>query len=150
MSDEVTTETTETDQEKNWRAMEERVKALEAENTELRPLAVAKAVKEAGFDPDSDKGRVLADLLGDQRDKEKVLEVAAKYGWEPQEPAPVLNENERVAASLAERTAQLNSVTSSDTPPSLDQMIAEAQEAGNTSLAIRLMTQKAVQAGPRA
>ena len=108
---------------------------------ELEPLAVAKAVREAGFNPDADRGKALADLVGPGATVEKVKEVAARYGWEPEPPRPVLSPTEQAALSSADRLSALNSVTTPDNPTTLVDEIKAAEAKGDWSLVTRLNSQ---------
>src|SRR3990167_4040831 len=117
---------------------------LEEANTrlaELEPLAVAKAVREAGFNPDADRGKALADLVGPGATVEKVKEVAARYGWEPEPPRPVLTQTEQAALSSADSLRTLNSVTTSEPEVTLVSQIKEAEAKGDWATVTRLNSQ---------
>ena len=129
------------DKEMNFEKLRQKTEGLEARLAELEPLAVAKAVREAGFNPDADRGKALADLVGPGATVEKVKEVAARYGWEPEPPRPVLTATEQAALSSADRLSALNSVTTSEPPVTLVSQIKEAEAKGDWSTVTRLNSQ---------
>lgn len=150
MSEEVeNVEVSESDKEQNFAKLREKAEALEARLAELEPLAVAQAVREAGFNPNEGYGKALADLAGPGASADTVKEVAAKYGWEPEKPKVELTPNERAAQEFAGRQAALNSVTTPDEPQDFGAQIAEAEQAGDWMRVISLKNQAVMQAGPR-
>lgn len=148
-------ETTETeneagsDKELNFRKMEEAhketVAKLEGEIAELRPYRDRDLVREAGFDPGTDKGTVLErDLgLGDiaveegQELAEAIKSFAkSKYGWDP---APARSPVEAEHARIARERAGLKSDTeSADKPETLRDQIIEARANNDFALASEL------------
>ena len=129
------------DKEMNFEKLRQKTEGLEARLAELEPLAVAKAVREAGFNPDADRGKALADLVGPGATVEKVKEVAARYGWEPEPPRPVLTQTEQAALSSADRLSALNSVTTPDNPTTLVDEIKDAEAKGDWKTVERLNSQ---------
>lgn len=138
MSDE--NQETQTDKELNFAKVNEELKQAKARIAELSPLAVEKAVREAGFAPDTPEGKALSRLAGDNADTESVRNLAVELGFEAStqeqkhEPTP----NERAAQEFADRQSALNSVTQPDNPPTfadniaeLNGLIATAKAAGN-------------------
>ena len=145
MSEETTTEETgEKSPEQSFAELRAQRDALESE---LRPLKVEKIVRDAGFDPKSGNGLALQDLLGFDADVETAKEVAAKYGWEPAEPKPQdeRTKEQRVVEDQSQRFAQLQSATSSDSPPDRDQAIAEAEAKGDWNTAVNLKLQSIIE-----
>jgi len=137
------------DKEMNFRKLEARAEAAEARLAELAPLAVEKAVRSAGFDPDTPEGRALTRIAASDADADAVKGLAEELGFEASKSQTQLSPNERAAQEFGNRTADLNSVTTSDEPQSLDQLIAEADAAGNLSQGIALRTRKSQQSGLR-
>ena len=140
--------TEKTDKELNFERLREKNEALEARNAELEPLAVARLVAEAGFAPDTPAGKALSRLTPSEADVETVRNLAAELGFEVEEPTPQLTKEERAAQEFANRSSALNSVTTSDTPPTFDDqvnelngLIAVAKAAGNQFEVRRLNTQ---------
>lgn len=135
------------DQEKNWRRMEERIKALEAENSELRPFRDRDLVRNAGFDPDTGEGKSLIRDLGsgtvtpvDGEDLPAAIKrfAESEYGWKPRPvPTPVEQEQAR-AAQQQQRLASVS--TSTDLTPEGELMaqMNEARDSGDYALAARL------------
>lgn len=147
MSEEVQETTEQTDEEKNFAALREKVETYEARIAELSPLAKEKAVREAGFNPDTPEGKALSRLAGDEADAEAVKNLATELGFEASqeetkhEPTP----NERAAQEFADRQSQLSQTTVSDEPPTDLEKIAEAEakanETGDWSEVMRLKIQ---------
>lgn len=143
MSEE-TQETTEelSDKELNFAKLREQKEALEARVAELSPLAVEKAVREAGFAPDTPEGKALSRLAGDNPDADAVKNLAVELGFEasPEEQKHEPTPNERAAQEFADRTSELSQVTTSDEPPDLNSQIAEAEAEGDwgKSMALKL------------
>lgn len=136
MSEEENTEVDEqTDKEINFQKAREKIERLEARNAELEPLAVERAIREAGHDPFSPAGKALARIAPPGADADTVKSLAEELGFEAPPERPVLNQNERAAQEFSSRAADLASVTTSDTPPTVDDQIAEAYAEGNTKLA---------------
>lgn len=114
------------------------VDELKSQLAALQPLAVEKAVRSAGFDPDTPAGRALARLTDASADAETVKNLAAELGFEAsssQKHEPT--QNERAAQEFADRTANLNSVSQSDTPVDINDQIAETESALRAARAAR-------------
>ena len=147
-----TTETTEVAAEstenispsrENFQALEESNKALKAEVDELRPLQREKTLREAGFEPDSDRGTALefAIKAGElEATTEAISEFASSRGWDPK---PVLTETETEQVSAAAQVKQIQTASVSDSPPDIADEIAEARKAGNHAEALRMQTRQA-------
>lgn len=120
--------TAEHDQTEELEDLKTKLTIAEAEAAELRPVKIRETLRAAGFDPDSGNGRALADLIADDtglhRSPAKVRELAAKYGWEPMDPADIPN---RPA-----NTPETN----------IDEQIRQAEEAEDFLTAGRLKLQK--------
>ena len=144
---EVAAETTEetSPTRENFQAIEDLVKALKAEVEELRPLQREKTLREAGFDPDSDRGIALefAIRAGElEATTEAISEFASSRGWDPK---PVLTETEAAQVASAAQVKQIRTASVSDAPPNTDDEIAEAQKAGNHVEALRMQTRQAAE-----
>ncbi len=129
----------------NFQALEELIKGLKAENDELRPLQREKTLREAGFDPDSDRGMALefAIKAGElEATTEAITEFASSRGWDPK---PVLTEIEAAQVATADQVKQIRTASVSDAPPNIDDQIAEAQKAGRHGEALRLQTRQAAE-----
>jgi hypothetical protein len=149
-----TTETTEAAAEtteetsptrENFQALEELIKGLKAENDELRPLQREKTLREAGFDPDSDRGIALefAIKAGElEATTEAISEFASARGWDPK---PVLTEIEAAQVSAATQGRQIQTASVSDSPTTIDDDIAEARKAGKHAEALRMQTRQAAE-----
>lgn len=133
MSEENTTE--EKTPEQSFAELRAQKEALESE---LRPLKVERAVRDAGFDPSTPEGKALSRLADIEADGEKVKALAEELGFEASKPAPSLNVNETVAATLAARGAEIASVTTSDNPATtVNDEISEVQAALNAARAAK-------------
>ena len=103
MPEEETTTTTD-DKELNFRALEAELAESRAREDallkEVSPFRAQTAIREAGFDPDTDRGKVLADLLGPDDGVERVKELADKYGWNAAPPVTA-TEAEQVQGAAA-------------------------------------------------
>lgn len=137
-----------TDKDQNFEALRKKSEALEAQVAALAPLKVAQTVREAGFDPDTPAGKALSRLADAESDAEAVKNLAAELGFEVEEPQTQLTKEERAAQEFANRSRDLQSVSSSDNPPSFDDQMAElngliatAKAAGNHSEVRRLNQQ---------
>lgn len=138
MSDETQETTEQTDEERNFEALRKRAEAAEARVKELSPLAVAKAVSDAGFNPDTPEGKALARLAGDNPDPESVKNLATELGFEAsQEPKHEPTPNERAASEFANRQSQLNQVTVADEPEDINSEIAGLETALKAARAAR-------------
>ncbi len=149
-----TTETTEAAAEtieetspsrENFKAMEDLIKGLKAENDELRPLQREKTLREAGFDPESDRGIALefAIKAGElEATPEAISEFATSHGWEPKAE---LTETEAAQVASSAQVRQIQTTSVSDSPANLDDEIAEARKAGNHVEALRLQTRHAAE-----
>ena len=102
------------------------------------------AVSAAGFSPDSPEGKALHRLALSEVDvdADKVKALADELGFEIVAPKPELTATEQAAVAGSQRQQDLNSVTTSDGPPSSDQAIAEAEAAGDYGLSGRLKLQQ--------
>ncbi len=146
----VTTETEpvvepeETDVAQNFRKLEEVNKSQKEELEELRPLRDDKTLRDAGFDPDSDRGKALAIAIEAgkvEADTAKLVEFAeGTFGWKP---TPVLTPTETQQVTATTQAKVISTETVSDTPPNIDDQIAEAEKAGNHVEALRLSTRQA-------
>lgn len=145
-------ENTPNSQEENFAALRAQKEALEAE---LRPLKVEKAVTSAGFDPTTPEGKALTRLALAESDvdAEKVKSLAEELGFDnTPPPAPKLNQTEQAMAQLADRQAQLGSVTTPDDSANRDE-IAEVQAALNAArengdwVATKALSQKLIRLG---
>ncbi len=146
-----TTEAAETTEEtspsrENFQALEDKYKAVKDENDELRPLRDKESLREAGFDPDSDRGKALAIAIkaGEMEPTpEAIAEFATStFGWEPK---PELTETEAEQVSSAAQVKQIQTASVSDSPPDIDDEIAEARKAGNHVEALRMQTRQAAE-----
>lgn len=151
MSEEVTTETTEVE-EGDWAKLKQAHAAEVAELKEklstLQPLAVEKAVSQAGFNPDSPEGKALSRLADDGADSEAVKNLAVELGFEAttqDSPKHEPTKEERAAQEFADRQSHLSQTTVSDEPPTDLEKIAEAEakanETGDWSEVMRLKIQ---------
>lgn len=149
MAETETTQTTgeppaEGSKEFNFRALEEKNQTLEAELADLRPLRDKERVREAGFDPDSEKGKtlLLAIKAGSVTpDKDQLTDYAkSEFGWAP---TTQLTETERAQIEGSKRVGELGSVTDSHIPPSTDlaAQIAQAEADGDWVTATNLKLQ---------
>lgn len=129
----------------NFRALEEKNTSLEAELADLRPLRDKERVREAGFDPDSEKGKtlLLAIKAGSVTpDKDQLADYAkTEFGWSS---TPQLTETERAQLDGTNRLTELGTVTDSHIPPSadLDAQIAQAEAEGDWVTASKLKLSK--------
>lgn len=128
-------EVAEKTQEENFAALRAQNEALLAE---LRPLRVEKAVTAAGFPVDSQAHKVLSRLATADTDVEAVKSLAEELGFEPPKPGAERTPEQRVIEQQSEIQQRLQSVTTSDEPQDLVQQIADAEAAGDVSLALRL------------
>lgn len=137
MSEENIETTEQTDKDKNFAALREKVEALEARNSELEPLAREKLVAEAGFGPDTPAGKSLARLAPSDADVDAVKNLAEELGFEAegQAAAPTQTKEEQAFQASADKQSELQSVTQSDEPKTIDDDIAEAQAALNAARA---------------
>lgn len=148
MSEEVQETTEQTDEEKNFAALREKVETYEARIAELSPLAKEKAVREAGFNPDTPEGKALSRLAGDEADADAVKNLAVELGFEAttqDSPKHEPTKEERAAQEFADRQSHLSQTTVSDEPPTDLEKIAEAEakanETGDWSEVMRLKIQ---------
>lgn len=127
------------DSSPNITRMREKIERQEAELKELRALRVEKHLREAGFDPKSDKGQALADLIDAGKvdaSVDGIKQAAGRYGWTGGAPAA------RPPQPVIERVDDILSQSTSDNPDpdeDRDRRIAEAEAAGdiNTSIALK-------------
>ncbi len=143
---EETTEETSSPTRENFQVLEETIKTLEADNAELQQFRDKENLREAGFDPDSDRGKALAIAIkaGEMEPTpEAIAEFATStFGWEPK---PALTEIEAAQVASAAQVKQIQTASVSDAPPNIDDEIAEAQKAGNHVEALRLQTRMAAE-----
>ena len=139
-------EVEETDIVQNFRKLEEVVETQKDELAELRPLRDEKTLRDAGFDPDSDRGKALAIAIEAGKvepEQSKLVEYAeSTFGWKP---TPVLNPTETQQVTATTQAKVISTETTSDDPPNIDDQIAEAQKAGNHVEALRLSTRQAAE-----
>ncbi len=139
-------ETEETDIVQNFRKLEEVNKSQKDELDELRPLRDKETLRDAGFDPDSDRGKALAIAIkaGEvEPEQSKLVEYAeSTFGWKP---TPVLNPTETQQVTATTEARVISTETTSDAPPNIDDQIAEAEKAGNHVEALRLTTRQAAE-----
>lgn len=121
-----------TQQERNWRQMEERVAAQQAELEELRPLKLDETLREAGFDPRSDQGKAVKygiQVNKIESDPEKVKEFAlTEFGWRPKTQ---LTSEEASRQVTTDRMDSLNAQSEPETPPDTGDEIAAAEAEGD-------------------
>ncbi len=137
-------ETEETDVAQNFRKLEEVNKSQKDELDELRPLRDKETLRDAGFDPDTDRGKALAIAIEAgkvESETSKLVEYAEEtFNWKP---TPVLTPTETQQVAATTDATVLTTETVSDTPPNIDDQIAEAEKAGNHVEALRLSTRQA-------
>jgi hypothetical protein len=149
------------DKELNFAKLRSRAEAAEARLAELEPLAIAHAVRSAGFDPDTPEGKALSRLATAGADADAVKTLAEELGFEAGSKRPQLNEFQQEQWDAAQRQQNLHSFTSPDAPPTVEAQIAEldaqivqARNDGNPtahllSQRVSLATRLAMEAGPR-
>ena len=139
-------ETEETDVAQNVRKLEEVNKSQKTELEELRPLRDKEKLRDAGFDPDTDRGKALAIAIkaGEvEADTTKIVEYAEEtFGWKP---TPSLTPTETQQVKTTADAKVITTETTSDDPPTLVDQIAEAEKAGNHVEALRLTTRQAAE-----
>lgn len=116
------------DKEANFAALRAEKEALAEQLAALQPLAVERAVRSAGFDPDTPEGKALTRLSTVDSDADAVRSLAEELGFEAAKP-PQLNPTEQAMAQVADRSAQLGSVSVSDSPSTVDDEITGLQAA---------------------
>jgi hypothetical protein len=138
----------ESDKDRNFRALETKAKAQEAELNELRPLREREALREAGFDPDSDRGKAIRNAIkvrradGDDVDlsAEGIQELAVtEYGYKPQAS---LSADESSRQDAQGRVESLRTGSEPEREVTLDEQIAEAEAAGDYARSGILKLQK--------
>ena len=139
-------ETEETDVAQNFRKLEEVNKSQKEELDELRPLRDKETLRDAGFDPDTDRGKALAIAIEAGKvepETSKLVEYAEEtFNWKP---TPVLTPTETQQVRATTDATVLTTETISDTPPNIADQIAEAEKAGNHVEALRLTTRQAAE-----
>ncbi len=139
-------ESEETDIVQNFRKLEEVNKSQKTELEELRPLRDKETLRDAGFAPDTDRGKALAIAIkaGEvEPDTSKLVEYAEEtFGWKP---TPVLTPTESQQVKTTVDAKVISTETTSDDPPTLVDQIAEAEKAGNHVEASRLTTRQAAE-----
>lgn len=117
------------DKEQNLAALRAKAEALEAQLAALKPLAVEKTVREAGFDPATPAGKALVRLADESADADAVKALAAELGFETAPPAErhEPTQEEKATQAFADKLSQLNSVTTSDTPTDWTNKVYELQ-----------------------
>jgi len=117
---------------------------LEEANTrlaELEPLAVEKAIRSAGIDPDTPAGKALARIAPPGSDADAVKALADELGFEPGSAKPVLTATEQAALSSADHMRALNDASTSEPPVTLVGLIKEAEAKEDWSTVTRLNSQ---------
>lgn len=141
----------ESDKDRNFRALENKAKAQEAELKELRPLREREALREAGFDPDSDRGKAVSNAIKVRRAEgaeidlsvEGIQELAvAEYGYKP---STTLTPEEGQRQQAQDRVDSLRTNSEPERELTLDEQIAEAEAAEDWMKATGLKFQKAYQ-----
>lgn len=141
----------ESDKDRNFRALENKAKAQEAELKELRPLREREALREAGFDPDSDRGKAVSNAIKVRRAEgaeidlsvEGIQELAvAEYGYKP---STQLTPEEGQRQQAQDRVDSLRTNSEPERELTLDEQIAEAEAAEDWMKATGLKFQKAYQ-----
>ena len=135
-----------TDVAQNFRKLEEVNKSQKTELEILRPLRDKETLRDAGFDPDTDRGKALAIAIkaGEvEPDTSKLVEYAEEtFGWKP---TPVLTPTESQQVKTTKEAKVISTETTSDDPPNIADQIAEAEKAGNHVEALRLTTRQAAE-----
>ena len=135
-----------TDVAQNFRKLEEVNKSQKTELEILRPLRDKETLRDAGFDPDTDRGKALAIAIkaGEvEPDTSKLVEYAEEtFGWKP---IPVLTPTESQQVKTTTEAKVISTETTSDDPPNIADQIAEAEKAGNHVEALRLTTRQAAE-----
>ena len=102
---------------------------------------------EAGFSPDSGKGKaLLKDLASGEVEADPgVLAAHASeaFGWSPN--LRIYSANEAIQIESAKHHADLRIDAVSDNPPNIDNQVAEAENAGAHEEALRLQTRQAAE-----
>lgn len=138
----------ESDKDRNFRVLETKTKAQEAELKELRPLREREALRDAGFDPDSDRGKAITNAIKVRRadgveidlTAEGIQELAVtEYGYKPQ---PLLTPDEAQRQQTQSRVDSLRTSSEPDREVTLDDQIAEAEAEGNWGKSGMLKLQK--------
>ena len=135
-----------TDVAQNFRKLEEVNKSQKTELEILRPLRDKETLRDAGFDPDTDRGKALAIAIkaGEvEPDTSKLVEYAEEtFGWKP---TPTLTPTETQQVKTTVDAKVISTETTSDDPATLADKIAEAEKAGNHVEALRLTTRQAAE-----
>ncbi len=104
-------------------------------------------ILEAGFSPDSGEGKALLNDLasGDVKPDpgELVAHASETYGWNPNMITYSAVEARQLAS--AGQLRQIQTAAVSDEPPNLDNQVAEARQAGDHELALRMQTRHAAE-----
>ena len=138
MSDDTPTDNQPETPEESFANLRKQKEALEKELAAARPRLVNETIRELGFQPDSERGKILVELMGGDPDAEKAKGYVEKFGWEdgddggaavaastpPQPPTP--SPAEQAALAAAQRTQGIQAVGQPQTPLSLDQQIQQA------------------------
>lgn len=151
----------ESSEERNWRELEADRDRWKAAAEELMPLKHQNDVRQAGFDPNSDKGKVLAKDLarGDVtiEDGDELPVVLRKYAEEEYDwKAPTqLETSEQQALAGQTRLEQLQNSSVSEQPAVVnrdqyERAIAEARQNGDFHEASRLQSEYERLVGSRA
>lgn len=141
------------DQDKNFEKLRQQLVEANQRIETLEPKALREDVRGAGFDPSSDKGKVLVkDISRGEvtvEDGQELPEVLRKYaedeyGWKP---PTNLTTTEQRSVTDSQRLSQIQDAGSSEQPAGSDlaadyeKRILEAREAGNFALASQLQTE---------
>jgi hypothetical protein len=139
---------TKSDKELNFEKLRAQNEAQEQELAELRPLRIDKSIRDAGFDPTTDKGKALSIALkaGEvETDPGRILEYAeAEFGWKPEKP---LSSTEAATVTAAAQSHQIQTQSSSDEPEDVDGQIVQAENDGDWNRAVGLKLGKLYNTG---
>lgn len=132
-------EESQTDKEINFAKLRDENAALKAQVAELQPLAIEKAIREAGFDPASDRGKALSLAVEAGKvdaEPSKIVDLAEQtFGWKPE---PQLNPTEVAQAAAAQTSHAIQTQSGADEPPNVGDQIAEAEAKGDWGTAVNL------------
>ncbi len=124
----------------------------EAEQWKARAEAAEAAahrgiILEAGFSPDSGEAKaLLRDLASGEVEADAgavVARASESYGWSPD--LRLYSATEAVQIEAANQVRQIQTASISDSPPNIEDEIAEAEKAGDHTLALRLRTRSAAE-----
>jgi len=129
MSDETTDieaeDEPETKQGRNWKALRERADAAESKVKDLESKMRKGVFREAGFDPESGVGKMLATLYEGDLEVEALKAFAkAEYGVEPGEPSVAVSPAADQIVAVQGRIDRLSAQSQPLAPPGGDDAIA--------------------------